>query len=124
MGAADTLLLFFHRVRQILMNILGNAVKFTREGSIEMKCECRRLTDDYVIYIDVTDTGIGRKEENLKTIFGVFNQVDTKKNRNIEGTGLGLAISRSILDRCGASISYSRSFTLQGACFTICYPAA
>ena len=84
------------RVRQILMNILGNAVKFTREGSIEMKCECRRLTDDYVIYIDVTDTGIGIKEENLKTIFGVFNQVDTKKNRNIEGTGLGLAISRDL----------------------------
>ncbi len=84
------------RVRQILMNILGNAVKFTKEGSIEMKCECRRLTDDYVIYIDVTDTGIGIKEENLKTIFGVFNQVDTRKNRNIEGTGLGLAISRDL----------------------------
>ena len=84
------------RVRQILMNILGNAIKFTKEGSIEMKCECRRLTDDYVIYIDVTDTGIGIKEENLKTIFGVFNQVDTRKNRNIEGTGLGLAISRDL----------------------------
>ncbi len=84
------------RVRQILMNILGNAVKFTREGSIEMKCECRRLTDDYVIYIDVTDTGIGIKKENLKTIFGVFNQVDTRKNRNIQGTGLGLAISRDL----------------------------
>ncbi len=84
------------RVRQILMNILGNAVKFTKEGSIEMRCECRRLTDNYVIYIDVTDTGIGIKEEDLKTIFGVFNQVDTRKNRNIQGTGLGLAISREL----------------------------
>lgn len=93
------------RVRQILMNILGNAVKFTKEGSIEMKCECRRLTDDYVIYIDVSDTGIGIKEENYKTIFGVFNQVDTRKNRNIEGTGLGLAISRELALMMNGDIS-------------------
>jgi CheY-like chemotaxis protein len=61
-----------------------------------MQCECRRLSNDYVLYIDVTDTGIGIKEENLRTIFGVFNQVDTRKNRNIQGTGLGLAISRDL----------------------------
>ena len=93
------------RVRQILVNILGNAVKFTSYGSIELKCECRRLSDDYVFYFDVTDTGVGIKEEDIKKIFGVFNQVDTRKNRNIQGTGLGLAISRNLAIMMSGNIS-------------------
>lgn len=93
------------RVRQVLVNILGNAVKFTNEGSIELKCECRRLSDDYVLYFDVTDTGIGIREQDLKTIFGVFNQIDTRKNRNIQGTGLGLAISRNLAIMMNGDIS-------------------
>lgn len=93
------------RVKQILTNILGNAVKFTSYGTIELKCECRKLSDDYVFYFDVTDTGVGIKEENLKTIFGVFNQVDTRKNRNIQGTGLGLAISRNLAIMMNGDIS-------------------
>ncbi|MCR5232742.1 MAG: response regulator [Lachnospiraceae bacterium] len=84
------------RVRQILVNILGNAVKFTRRGSIELKCECRRLSDDVVLYFDISDTGIGIREEDIEGIFGAFNQVDTRKNRDIKGTGLGLAISRNL----------------------------
>ena len=84
------------RVRQILVNILGNAVKFTRRGSIELKCECRRLSDDVVFYFDIRDTGIGIREEDIEGIFGAFNQVDTRKNRDIKGTGLGLAISRNL----------------------------
>ena len=84
------------RVRQILVNILGNAVKFTRRGSIELKCECRRLSDDVVFYFDISDTGIGIREEDIEGIFGAFNQVDTRKNRDIKGTGLGLAISRNL----------------------------
>lgn len=84
------------RVRQILMNILGNAVKFTKEGSIEFKCECKRLDGELLLCFDITDTGIGIREDDLKKIFGVFNQVDTRKNRNIQGTGLGLAISRNL----------------------------
>ncbi|MBR5765419.1 MAG: response regulator, partial [Lachnospiraceae bacterium] len=106
------------RVRQILVNILGNAVKFTSEGSIELKCECRRLTDEYVLYIDVTDTGIGIKKENLKTIFGVFNQVDTRKNRNIQGTGLGLAISRELALMMNGDITVESSYG-EGSTFHI-----
>ncbi|MCR4807355.1 MAG: response regulator [Lachnospiraceae bacterium] len=108
------------RVRQILMNILGNAVKFTKEGSIEFKCECRRLTDDYVFYIDVTDTGIGIKEENFKTIFGVFNQVDTRKNRNIQGTGLGLAISRDLAIMMNGDITVDSEYG-KGSTFHITF---
>lgn len=84
------------RVKQILVNILGNAVKFTSRGSIELKCECMKAGNDHVLCFDVTDTGVGIREEDLKTIFGAFNQVDTRKNRNIQGTGLGLAISRNL----------------------------
>jgi CheY-like chemotaxis protein len=84
------------RVRQILVNILGNAVKFTKKGSITLSCSCRRLSDDHVFFFDVTDTGIGIRDEDRDSIFGVFDQVDTRKNRDIKGTGLGLAISRNL----------------------------
>ena len=93
------------RVRQILMNILGNAVKFTSEGSIEFKCECKRSGEELILCFDVTDTGIGISEDNLKKIFGAFNQVDTRKNRNIQGTGLGLAISRNLAIMMNGDIS-------------------
>ena len=84
------------RVRQILVNILGNAVKFTKKGSITLSCSCRSLSDDYVLYFDIKDTGIGIRDEDIESIFGVFNQIDTRKNREIQGTGLGLAISRNL----------------------------
>ena len=84
------------RVRQILVNILGNAVKFTKKGSITLSCSCRKLSDDMVFFYDISDTGIGIHEEDIESIFGVFNQVDTRKNRDIQGTGLGLAISRNL----------------------------
>ena len=84
------------RVRQILVNILGNAVKFTKKGSITLSCSCRKLSDDMVFFYDISDTGIGIHEEDIESIFGVFNQVDTRNNRDIQGTGLGLAISRNL----------------------------
>lgn len=85
-----------NRVRQILINILGNAVKFTKQGSITLSIGWNGDEKAPVIRFDVTDTGIGIKQENLEEIFGVFNQVDTRRNRSIQGTGLGLAISREL----------------------------
>ncbi len=85
------------RIRQILINILGNAVKFTRSGTIELSCSAKKHNNnDYIFCFDIKDSGIGIKDEDMEKIFGAFDQVDTKKNRNIQGTGLGLAISRTL----------------------------
>lgn len=87
-----------NRVRQVLLNILGNAAKFTQKGSITLSVFWNHNESDARIYFDVTDTGIGIKPEDLDKIFGEFNQVDTRRNRNIQGTGLGLAISKHLVE--------------------------
>jgi len=92
------------RVRQILMNILGNAVKFTNRGSIKLKVDWSQDIINPTLFFDVSDTGIGIKKQDLDNIFGAFNQVDTKKNRNIEGTGLGLAISKNLVEMMGGEL--------------------
>ncbi len=93
------------RIKQVLINLLNNAVKFTHEGSITLKLDCEKMSEEICrIKGKVIDTGIGIKEDDLKRIFESFTQVDTKKNRAVEGTGLGLAISRRILDMMDGSI--------------------
>ena len=84
------------RIRQILMNILGNAIKFTEKGSITLKVSWNHFEGAPDILFDITDTGIGIRPEDKEIIFGKFDQVDLKKNKNIQGTGLGLAISRNL----------------------------
>ncbi len=82
------------RIRQILINLLGNAVKFTTKGKIELKISYQKVEEDTAkLTFEVSDTGIGIKKENIEKLFEEFTQVDTKKNRSIQGTGLGLAIS-------------------------------
>lgn len=84
------------RIRQILLNILGNAVKFIKQGSITFTVGWNQDLKNPMLQFDVADTGIGIKEEDIDKIFGKFSQVDTKKNRNIQGSGLGLAISKQL----------------------------
>ena len=93
------------RVRQILMNVIGNAIKFTKDGSIYLKVTWNKCKEAADILFDVADTGIGIKTEDLEKIFGKYDQADTKKNRNIQGTGLGLAISRSLSILMGGFIT-------------------
>ena len=93
------------RIRQILLNILGNAVKFIEKGSITLTAGWNHDENQPMLRFDVADTGIGIKPENLVTIFGEFNQVDTRKNRNIQGTGLGLAISKHLAELMGGDIT-------------------
>lgn len=93
------------RVRQVLLNILGNATKFTHKGMITLKASWNHDEKNPELYFDVTDTGIGIKEEDMDKIFGEFNQVDTRKNRNIQGTGLGLAISKHLAELMGGTIT-------------------
>lgn len=86
------------RIRQVLLNIANNAAKFTSEGRILIKVENQKLSSDEIeLQISVEDTGIGIKKEDMWKLFRSFEQVDSKRNRNIEGTGLGLAISKQLM---------------------------
>ncbi len=114
------------RVRQILINLLNNAVKFTHQGSVTLDIVWRDESDIYNMdmgrmTIYVRDTGIGISQENIKKLFTAFGQIDTKKNRNVEGTGLGLAISKSLAEAMGGSISVD-SVVGRGSVFTVVLP--
>ncbi len=114
------------RVRQILINILNNAVKFTNQGAITLGIQWK---DESMVYntergrmiIRVQDTGIGISEENIKKLFTEFGQIDTKKNRNVEGTGLGLAICKRLVDAMNGEIKVSSKLGV-GSTFTVVLP--
>lgn len=86
------------RIRQILINILNNAIKFTRDGYVSLDVSAK-YTDDKNINLQfvICDTGIGIKKENLDAIFESFKQLDMNRNKKIEGTGLGLAITKQLV---------------------------
>ena len=88
------------RIRQIITNLLTNAVKYTREGTVTLKVRCTRLPDTDKVRLDVAvvDTGIGIKKEDQEKLFSTFQRVDQEANRGIEGTGLGLALSKQLLE--------------------------
>ena len=91
------------RIRQVLTNLMGNAVKFTEEGSVILRAtgvpsKVGNTTD---LHISIQDTGIGISAEKLRHVFGEFNQVDDAHNRKFEGTGLGLAISKRLVEMMG-----------------------
>lgn len=93
------------RMKQILLNLVNNAVKFTSQGRIIMKVDYTKTAYDQIeLDVSVEDTGIGVKKEDLGKLFQSFQQVDSKRNRNIEGTGLGLAISKRLLTLMDGSI--------------------
>ncbi|MBN9218900.1 MAG: response regulator [Mesorhizobium sp.] len=92
------------RIRQIVTNLLGNAVKFTDEGHVLVDVTGERVPNGTTLTISVTDTGIGIPEEKLKLVFEKFSQVDTSSTRRHEGTGLGLAITSRLVELMGGSI--------------------
>ncbi|MDE6030442.1 MAG: PocR ligand-binding domain-containing protein [Oscillospiraceae bacterium] len=99
------------RIHQIVLNLLTNAVKFTEQGEVHLKIEFIRKNDDMgVMRAEVSDTGIGIKQEDIHKLFNSFQQVDSKRNRNIEGTGLGLAISQQLLNLMGGKISLKSEY--------------
>jgi len=99
------------RIKQILLNLLNNATKFTSKGKIVLKMDYVMLSDDEVdLRASIEDTGIGIKKEDLKKLFQSFQQVDSKRNRNIEGTGLGLAISKQLLTLMNGNISVKSKY--------------
>lgn len=93
------------RIRQVITNLLTNAVKYTIEGSITLKLNWRKTSiETAMLRISVADTGIGIKEEDQEKLFQSFSRVDEKRNRNIEGTGLGLVISKQLVELMGGRI--------------------
>ena len=106
------------RIKQILVNIIGNAVKFTKKGQILLNVSWNRSKDMPKIKLEVKDTGIGIKKDDLGKLFGIFNQVDTRKNRAVEGTGLGLAISRNLAEMMGGGIEVDSVYG-EGSTFTV-----
>lgn len=110
------------RIHQVLLNILTNAVKFTNQGEINLKMEIERLEGNMLnMRIAIKDTGVGIKENDLQKLFTSFQQVDSKRNRNIEGTGLGLAISKQLLQLMGGKISVTSEYG-KGSVFTVELP--
>ena len=89
-------------IKQILLNLINNAVKYTKEGQIDIKVS--KNAEETKLIFEVKDTGIGIKEENLPVLFDAFMRVDSKKNKKIKGTGLGLAIAKQLVEQMGGMI--------------------
>jgi hypothetical protein len=105
------------RIRQVLTNLVGNAVKFTAEGHVLIRVVgLEREDGDWQIHVTVEDTGIGIARDMLEHIFGSFAQVEDERNRGYEGTGLGLAISRQLIQLMKGEI-WVDSEPGRGSCF-------
>ena len=110
------------RIRQIIINILSNAVKFTENGHIIMSITCNKRTDDRIwLEISIKDTGIGMDKDELSNLFSSFMQTSKRKILVTESTGLGLAITKQLCEAMGGSIGVS-SEAGKGSDFTVCIP--
>ena len=111
------------RVRQVLFNLIGNAVKFTPTGSVHVGVSCGAIEGTRAtLRVDVTDTGIGIPPETQQALFEKFTQADASTTRRFGGTGLGLAISKGLVESLGGAIGVS-SAAGQGAHFWFTFPA-
>ena len=93
------------RIRQILMNLLTNAVKYTESGQIEVVVTGKRYEDELLLHFEVHDSGMGIKEADIQRLFLKFERLDEIKNRRIEGTGLGLTITQQLLEMMGSKLN-------------------
>ncbi len=99
------------RLRQILTNLVGNAIKFTHQGEVEIRVKCLSKTQNRVkLHFTIRDTGIGIPEDKLGLLFEKFSQVDTKTTRRFGGTGLGLAISKQLVEMMHGAIGVESNF--------------
>jgi len=110
------------RIKQILLNIANNAIKFTSQGKVVIHMSHSILSDKEInLCMSVEDTGIGIKEKDLGKLFQSFHQLDSKRNRNIEGTGLGLVISRQLLALMNGDIHVKSQYE-KGSIFSFSLP--
>ena len=110
------------RIRQILINLINNGIKYTDMGSVALEIDGKYLDPGrFKLVFNVRDTGRGIREEEQKNLFEAFTRADMKKNGNIEGTGLGLSIVKNIVDSMGGEISVSSKYG-EGSVFTVSIP--
>ncbi len=110
------------RIKQVLINIANNAAKFTNEGKVAIHLDYQKLPHNEIkMEVAVEDTGIGIKKQDASKLFQSFQQLDSKRNRNIEGTGLGLAISKQLLTLMDGDIEVDSVYG-KGSTFTFSFP--
>ena len=110
------------RIKQILINVLNNAIKYTKKGSVTLSIQCNGISGDVAsIFYTVKDTGMGIKKESIPYLFTAFRRVDEEENRHIEGTGLGLSIVKELTELMGGSVTVNSVYT-QGSTFVIEIP--
>ena len=98
------------RIRQVLMNILTNAVKYTHEGRVWLRIQSRRVNDRVALRFEVEDTGIGIKEEDIPKLSAEFERIEEERNRNIEGSGLGMNITIQLLKLLGSRLQVESNY--------------
>ena len=99
------------RIRQVIINIVNNAIKFTERGFVKLQIRVGNVNGDNMeLLVSIKDTGQGIKEEDMDKLFGSFQQVDSKRNRGKEGTGLGLSISKQLVEMMGGSIGVRSTY--------------
>lgn len=105
------------RIRQILLNLLTNAVKYTEKGSVTLKLTCTVENDIAVLHYAVIDTGIGIRKEDLGKIYEEFQRIDMSRNRDVEGTGLGMPLVQQFLKLMGSELHVNSQYE-QGSEFS------
>lgn len=109
------------RIRQIITNLLTNAVKYTEAGKVTMKITGHASADNIDLIVSVIDTGIGMKEEELSKLFEKFERLDVERNQTVEGSGLGLTIVKSLVDVMNGAVSVNSTYG-KGSTFTVTIP--
>ena len=103
------------RIKQIVTNILTNAVKYTEKGTVTLCIDYEKIPDEedcILLDVAVKDTGIGIKEEDMKKLFSEFDRIEEKRNRNVEGTGLGMSITKRLLEMMGSELQVESKYGL------------
>lgn len=110
------------RIRQVAVNVLNNAVKYTKEGNVKLQVLGERVQEDMVnLKFVISDTGIGIREEDMDKLFGDFERLDQKENHNVEGSGLGLSITHKMLELMHGTMEVESVYG-EGSTFTISLP--
>ena len=108
------------RIKQVITNLLTNAIKYTEAGSVTLTIALEEMVEDMAtLYVEVSDTGIGIRQEEMDKLFESFERLDTKRTHTIEGVGLGLPISANLMEMMGSSISVKSTYD-EGSTFYFC----
>jgi signal transduction histidine kinase len=101
------------RIKQVINNLVANAIKYTEKGGVVLSVGYENLTDKSILLnVSVKDSGIGIKAEDMERLFGDFERIDADRNSNVEGIGLGMSITRSLLDMMGSSLKVESAYGL------------